>query len=275
MFGNLLPKVNLVDLPMGLGEHLDELRRRLVLPIAMFIVLFIIGFCYEGTLKIILVGPLLHAIRIVGPETATRVGLDLEQGPRVLTTFGMGESAMLSMDVAMIFAVVLTIPVLLYELWAFIATGLKRVERLLGLLLVPAGVAMFYLGLVFAYFIGLPYLQAWLIEWTANDPTMRHMDLRSATYYVDFLQFGIAFGLICDIPWLVVVLVRVGFVKREWLIKHRRIVVVANLALAAIITPTGDATTLLICFAPMQLLYELGLLVSRFFVPKQAVTSDA
>jgi len=262
----MLPDI--FDLPMSLGDHLHELRRRLIVPIVAFVLLFMLGFAIDNQLKSFLIQPLLRAVDLVGIETATKVGLDPARGERMLTVFGVGESVMLSMNVAFVFAIALTIPIFLYQVWAFVATGLKVKERALGLLFVPAGVACFYIGLVIAYFWGLPLLQAWLISWTAGDPLVYRMELRSVSYFTDFLQFGIAIGLIFDIPWLVVVLVRVGLVTPQWLAKRRRFIVLGNIVLAAGLTPTADATTLFITFVPMQILFELGLLVSRLFVPK-------
>ncbi len=266
MIKGLLPDI--FDLPMSLGDHLHELRRRLIVPIVAFVLLFMVGLAIDNQLKSFLIQPLLRAVNLVGIETATKVGLDPARGERMLTVFGVGESVMLSMNVAFVFAIALTIPIFLYQAWAFVATGLKVKERALGLLFVPAGVACFYVGLVIAYFWGLPLLQAWLISWTAGDPLVHHMELRSVSYFTDFLQFGIAIGLIFDIPWLVVVLVRVGMVTPQWLAKNRRFIVMGNVILAAGLTPTSDATTLFITFVPMQILFELGLLVSRMVVPK-------
>jgi sec-independent protein translocase protein TatC len=272
MLGGLIP--SLADMPMSLGDHLDELRRRLIFPVIAFVVLFIVGFALDNQLKEILVQPLLRAIDIVGPETAAKVGFDPSKGTRILTVFGVGESAMLSMRVAMIFAISATIPIFLYQAWAFVAVGLKSKERALGLLFVPAGAVCFYIGLVFAYYWGLPYLQAWLISWTANDVMIGQMDLRATTYFGDFLQFGVAIGLIFDIPWLVVVLVRVGMVTPAWLATKRRYVVLVNIVLAAMLTPTSDATTLMITFIPMQMLFEVGLFVSRLFQPRSAILNN-
>lgn len=273
MIKGLLP--DLLDIPMGLGEHLDELRRRIITPVIAFVLLLVLGFILDNQLKEFLVQPLLHALVIVGPEVAAKAGLDATRGTKILTVFGVGESAMLSMKVATVFAVVFTIPIFLYQAWMFVAIGLKARERALGLLFVPAGIACFYIGLVFAYFLGLPYLQAWLINWTANDVMVGSMDLRAATYFGDFIQFGVAIGLVFDIPWLVVVLVRIGWVTPKWLAERRRFIVLANVVLAAIITPTSDASTLMITFVPMQFLFEVGLFVSRFIKPKPVpVESD-
>lgn len=269
----LLP--SLMDMPMSLGDHLDELRRRIIFPIIVFVLLFIVGFALDNQLKVILVQPLLRAVDLVGPETAARVGLDASKGVRMLTVLDIGESAVLSMKVALIFALAVTIPVFLFQAWGFVAVALKPKERALGLLFVPLGVACFYVGLIFAYYVGLPFLQAWLISWTARDAIVGQMDLRAVSYFGNFLQFGIAIGLIFDIPWLVVVLVRVGLVTPQWLAQRRRFVILVTLVLAAAITPTSDATTLMITFVPMQLLFEIGLLASRLVVPKAIPAESA
>ena len=151
----------------------------------------------------------------------------------------------------------------LYHVWRFVAVGLKNRERRLGFLFIPAGVLFFYIGLVGGYFLGLPYFYAFLIEFMARDITAVYQ-LRQSEYVDTFTLWTLACGLIMDIPWLVVVLVRVGMLTPAKIAAHRKLIVVGNLVLAAIITPTADLASLAALFVPMQVLFEIGLLASRF-----------
>ena len=260
----MLPKLlpDLVDMPMGLGDHLHELRRRLVMPIACLVVAFIAAMAVQDRLKLLLVQPLRWALEILGPEVTTKLGID-PTSDRLLTSFSLGESTMLSMSVAMDAAVLVTIPVLLWQLWSFVATGLKREERRLAFLFVPFGVILFYVGAVVGYFWGLPYMFAWLVQWEASDPTAREALFGMALYHELFVNMTLCFGLIMDIPWAVMVLVRVGFVSVAQFSRLRRYVAIINVILAAMITPTTDLVSLMVMFIPMQLLFEGGLLASR------------
>lgn len=267
----LLPDMlpSLADMPMSLGDHLHELRRRLVWPIITFVAIFIAAFAFQVELKHILLWPLKRAIAIVGPEIAGTVGFRVDAGDRMLFVLELAESTTTAVRISMIAAMTATLPVFLFHLWRFISVGLKHKERRLGFLFIPAGVLFFYIGLVGGYFVGLPYFYAFLIDFMARDTTAVYQ-LRQSEYVDTFTVWTLACGLIMDIPWLVVVLVRVGLLTPAKIAENRKLILIGNLVLAAIITPTADLASLLAMFIPMQLLFEIGLLASRFAVPKTA-----
>jgi sec-independent protein translocase protein TatC len=258
---NLLP--HLVDMPMSIGDHLHELRRRLMMPIIMLGVFFIGAFYFQAQLKVIFLKPVVWAIQMY-PKNAELVGLPTDGSTRFLHAFGFSESAMVSMSVSFYTALFLTIPVLVYQIWKFVSTGLLPKEQRLAFLFVPAGILFFYAGTLVGYFFGLPFYYAWLIEWTAHDPTST-FTLRQYEYQDSFVLMTICFGLIADIPWLVMVLVRVGFVTPATLARHRKIVIMVNVVVASLITPP-DGGSMLAMILPLQLLFELGLVLSRLML---------
>ena len=257
-----------IDLPMSLGGHLGELRRRILPPLLVLAVGFILGFAFHAQLKLIMIRPLQQAIAIVGPEVAARLHLPTDGTTRLFMVTDLGESAVNAATIAIYAALALAIPVLLWELWRFVAVGLKPVERRLAFLFLPAAVLCFYAGMVIGYFLGLPWFYAWLIQFTDSDPTA-YIQLRQGDYIDSFFNWTVAFGLILDIPWAVMVLVRTGLVKPAQLARARRWVILANVILAAMLTPGSDMASLLALFVPMQALFEVGLLASRFLVPSQ------
>ncbi len=267
---NLLP--HLIDMPMALGDHLEELRRRLIVPVLAFVALFIVGFAFWGDLMLVMVEPLRRAAALV-PEQAKHFNLDPES-PRLLQAIGLSESLVLSVKISATAALAATIPIFVYQLWMFVAIGLKRNERALGFLFIPAAVVFFYGGIVLGFFYGLPYFYAWMIAFSAMNPALHALDLRLETYWDDFLAWTVCFGLIMDIPWLVMVLVRVGVVTREFLASKRKFIVLINIVCAAIITPGADVTMLLATFVPMQLLFETGLFFSRFLAQRPVIEDD-
>lgn len=261
-----------IDIPMGLGDHLDELRRRLMWPVITVCLLFVVGFAFQAQLKLAMLWPLLRAIQLV-PESAKLVGLPLDGNPRILQVLSLQESASTAAQISFYGALAGAAPVVLWHIWQFVAVGLTRKERRLAFLFVPFGVIMFYLGGLLGYFFGLPYFYAFLIDYTAGDPTAL-IQLRQEEYVDTFFMWTVAFGLIMDIPWLIIVLVRTGMLTPQQISKARKIVIMINLIAAAMITPGSDALSLMALFIPMQILFEGGLLASRFFVPKPTAPDE-
>ncbi len=268
----------LIDIPMGLGDHLHELRRRLVVPLIAILVIFIASFAFQNQLKQVMVHPLKRAVQLVGVKTAMEVGLVKSQAEfdgimltplRCLSVLSIAESTSTAVKVSIAAAITVALPLLLHQLWQFVAIGLTSRERRLAFLFVPLGVIFFYGGTLLGYFFGLPYLYSFLINFTAGDQTAIYQ-LRQSDYVDDFITWTVSLGLIMDIPWLVMVLVRSGMIHPNVISKARKYIVAANLLLAACLTPTSDLFSLAALFVPMQFLFEVGLFASRFMVPRKA-----
>jgi sec-independent protein translocase protein TatC len=266
---------SLVDMPMGLGDHLHELRRRLFLPLAMIGIVAVAAFALQDYIKRTTVWPLKRSVQIVGYDTAVSVGLVKDRAEfdgimghswRALEVLSVAESTSTAAKLSLAAAIAVSLPILLWQIWGFVAVGLKEKERRLVFFFVPLGVIFFYIGAVVGYFVGLPHLYAALIWFTASDSTAVYR-LRQSEYFDDFITWTICLGLIMDIPWLVMVLVRSGLMKPATIAKARRYVIAFNVVLAACITP--EVISMLAMFASMQLLFESGLLASRFMVPKK------
>ncbi len=256
-----------IDIPMGLGDHLDELRRRVIWPVITVAVLFIAAFAFQAQLKLVMIWPLQRAIHLVGDTEAKLVGLPIDGSPRMLQVLSLSESVSASAEIALYLALAVAAPVVLWHLWHFIAVGLTAKEKRLAFIFVPLGVIFFYAGTIAGYFFGMPYFYAFLIDATAADPTVI-INLRLSDYLETFFLWTVAFGLIMDIPWLIIVVVRTGMMTPQQIAKGRKFAIIINLIAAAMITPGSDLMSLLSLFVPMHLLFEGGLLVSRFFVPK-------
>lgn len=200
-------------------------------------------------------------ILVTSHQEAIRMGIEKAES-RILQALHPSESAMSSVSISFHAALALTIPFLLWHLWQFIAVALKESERSLAFLFVPLGVILFYCGGLLGYFWGLPYYYAWLIEWTVSDPTISSQMFRQYEYWSHFQFMTIVFGLLMDIPWLVMVLVRVGIVTVEKLSSWRRGIIVLNAAICGIVAPP-DAVSMLVMMVPVQILFEGGMLASR------------
>jgi sec-independent protein translocase protein TatC len=269
----------LPDIPLPLGEHLDELRRRLVWPIVIFGVIFVAAFNFDAELKQVFVQPIIHAARIADAAdagSAAKAGVVVPQdgGMRMFKTLDLSESMGVSMSLALWAGLAISIPFLVQQLYMFIAVGLKARERQLAFILVPAAVLCFYGGIAFGYYVGLPYMYAWFIEWQANDP-ISAFELQLAAYRDTFFFYTIMFGLLFDVPWAVVVICRVGLVTPQVLAKYRRIIFFISSIVAALIAP-GDFFSMVALMFPTYLLFEVGLLAAYIIGgPKQKDPADA
>jgi sec-independent protein translocase protein TatC len=249
-----------VDVPMSLGDHLEELRRRLVWPLITLGLVFFTAFAFESRLQELFVKPLEWAYHI-NPENAQKVGMKL---PIKLQTLELMEAVMASMMVSFYAAFFLTFPVVTYHLWRFISVGLLSREKRLAFLFVPAGIMFFYAGTLVGYFIGLPAFYSFMIKWAANNPIVEfHLQLKS--YHHNFVMMTMVFGLVADIPWLIMVMVRVGFVSVDQLLKHWKVSIFVCTGIAAVVAPP-DAISMVIMMIPLFGLFFLGVGLSALMM---------
>ncbi len=230
---------------MTLVDHLDELRRRLAWCLLAVVLGSGVGFAFAGHLLEFLKRP---------------SGVLLPQ----LAFFSPTEALGAYMRVAVTFGVVVALPVLLYEVWAFIESALTRTERLLGLLFVWLGSLLFAGGVAFAYAVLLPVSLRVLL--TIGSPSL--MPMISVSRYLSFVcGLLLACGAVCELPLVIMLLTKLGVVTPQALRQQRGVALVAILVVAAILTPTTDAISLLLMALPLAALYELSILLACFVCP--------
>ena len=165
------------------------------------------------------------------------------------------------MRVALFTGIALAMPVILYEIYAYIDPALypneRRFVRAIGL---PV-LGLFVLGMAFCYFVLLPRAIPFLINFGGD---VIDNQLRAADYLSFVTTFILGMGLVFEVPVVIWALIRVGIVKRAWLSKQRRYVFLLSFIIAAFLTPTPDPFNQTLVAIPMYLLYELGLLLGRF-----------
>jgi len=157
------------------------------------------------------------------------------------------------------------LPVVMYQLWAFIAPGLYLHERKLILPLVVSSYTLFIIGMAFAYFLVFPTVFKFMASY--NAPLGAEMSTDIDNYLSFAMTTFLAFGITFEVPVVVVVLVRMGMVPLAKLKEIRPYVIVGAFVISAVVTPP-DVLSQLLLAVPMALLYELGLLIARFYVPK-------
>ena len=175
------------------------------------------------------------------------------------------------LKLALFAAVMITMPWLLYQAWAFVAPGLYRREKKLALPLLVSAVVLFYAGCAFAFFIVLPAVFGFLTAVTPEGVAM----MTDINAYLNFvLVIFLAFGISFQLPVALVILVLLGWVTPAQLREWRGYAVVGIFILAAVITPPDVISQLLLAI-PMCLLYEAGIIASRMLVRREGEAPDA
>ena len=232
-------------------SHLFELRDR-VIKAGLAIIIVFVGLVYWAPdIFHLFAQPLLQALPVGGKMIVTDVT----------------GSFFVPMKVTMLVAFIIALPVVMYQLWAFIAPGLYIHERKLILPLVVSSYSLFIIGMAFAYFLVFPTVFKFMASY--NAPLGAEMSTDIDNYLSFAMTTFLAFGITFEVPVVVVVLVRMGMVPLAKLKEIRPYVIVGAFAISAIVTPP-DVLSQLLLAVPMTLLYELGLLVARFYVPKSS-----
>jgi sec-independent protein translocase protein TatC len=225
---------------MTLVDHLTELRTRIVRSILAVVVGSAIGFAVAPAIKEFLVGPL--------PASALP-----------LQVLGPGDAFGIQLRIAVVVGVILAMPVLLYQLWAFVAPGLTPTERRALRPWIPLALFFFVLGVSIAYVI-LPFAIGFLLAFT-DEVIVAHL---AAPPYFDFVTtMFLAFGLLMEFPIVLYALARVGILSSARLSSSRRMVILGIAIFAAVATPGGDLVSPTILGGTMYLLFELTLIAIR------------
>lgn len=224
-------------------SHLIELRQRLLKAVLAVGAVLLCLLPFANKLYALLAEPLLRNLPAGGQLVAIEVASPF----------------FTPLKLAFCTALVVAMPVVLYQLWAFVAPGLYRHEKRLGLPLLVSSVFLFYLGGAFAYFLVLPMVFSFLAKITPQGVAM----MTDIGKYLDFvLVIFFAFGLCFEVPVAVVILVALGWVTPAQLNESRGYVIVGAFVVAAILTPP-DVVSQVMLAIPMCLLYEVGIIAAR------------
>ncbi len=225
-------------------SHLVELRSRLVKAALAIVVVFICLAPFSSQIYDIMATPMLRA---------------LPEGTKMIAT-GVITPFLVPIKVTLLAAFVLALPVVLYQMWAFVAPGLYSHEKKLALPIISSSFILFLIGIAFCYFFVFGTVFRVINEMAPKSVTVAP-DIDS--YFGFVMTMFIAFGVTFEVPVVVVVLVRLGLVSVATLRSIRPYVIVASFVIAAIITPPDPGSMMLLA-VPLVLLYEVGLLVARF-----------
>ena len=227
------------DSVMSLVDHLGELRTRLFRSILAVAIGAILGFAVSDQVISVLRSPI--------------------PGESPLFFTGLGDAFVIKVKIGIVIGIVLAMPILLYQLWAFISPGLTPNERRAARPWIPVALFFFALGVGIAYLV-LPYAALFLISFESADLK----SLITAGPYFDFVTtMFLAFGLVMEFPILLVGLSRVGILSSQRLTSARRFVILGIAIFAAMATPGGDLVSPFVLGGTMYLLFELTVLFIR------------
>ncbi len=231
---------------MSLLEHLNELRKRLVWVFAAVAICTVIGFVFAESILDYLLIPYAEATGSAADTT--------------LQTLRPTEGLETFFKVSLLFGGVLAMPVILVQFWLFISPGLKPEEKRYIYVFVPSSLALFVLGMAFAWFVLAPAAIFFLANFM---PQIFNSDWTSQEYISFVLRMIFWLGVSFQIPIVVYFVARVGLVTSRMLLDQWRIAVVLIAVLAAMITPSIDPVTMLLTMAPLIVLYILSIGLAR------------
>lgn len=228
---------------MPITQHLITLRRHLFKTVGLLVVIFLCLLPFAQQTYQLLSEPL----RAQLPITSTMIATD------VTATF------LAPFKLNFFIALLIAMPFILYQIWAFIRPALYQKEKSLALPLLVSSIVLFYAGIAFAYFITLPSILHFFIT-IAPETVAPMTDISS--YLVFCLKLFLVFGFSFEIPIITLLLILTGSVSTQDLAEKRRFIIVGCFFIAMFITPP-DALSMLMLAVPMWLLFELGLVIGK------------
>ncbi len=233
---------------MTLWEHLEELRRRLIISIAVIFVGFIVCWFYREPLFDIIQAPFLKYV---------------SKGEK-LSFVALTEPFLVYMKLSALAAIILTSPIVITQVWLFISPGLYKKERRYAIPFIFFGTLFFLSGCLFSYYFVFPFACRYFLEVGKNF----HQVVRVNDYFSLFSKMILSIGLIFETPILAFFLARIGIINHHFLIAKLKYAILIAFVISAIITPTPDMVTQTFLAVPIILLYLVSILIAWIFGKK-------
>jgi sec-independent protein translocase protein TatC len=237
---------------MTLIEHLDELRSRIIKVAIAFFGVAIVAWFFRERIFDFLLAPAGDAL------------------DGKLSVTGVTEQLFTDLKLALYVGFVLTIPVLLYQIWAFVAPAVGDLGRAFTYTIITLASMLFLAGIVFGYYVVLPVGTQLLLNW---DPERYDLVITSQFYLQFTTRFLLAFGIVFELPAATYVAAKLELVDAPLLRKYRKHAIIVNLILAAALTPSPDPFSMILMGIPMLAMYELSIVIARHVNPTTEVTA--
>jgi sec-independent protein translocase protein TatC len=248
-----------VEERLTLFEHLDELRKRLTWAILALAVGVIIAAIFNSIVFELLLWPLKQVPNL--PAASYK-----------MTTFSPAEPFMTSLKVWVIVGILLAAPFLVWQFWAYVGPAFTSTEKRYFYPVVIATTLLFLGGVAFSYLIVLPAGLRWLLSFGSGNFNVQN---RASDYFTFVAIFILAFGVVFELPVVLVLLAKVGVIDDKFLRRNRRYAILIAAIVAAVITPSQDAFSMLAMFIPLVVLYEISIPLARIVKPKAHLETDS
>jgi sec-independent protein translocase protein TatC len=243
------------DERLSLYEHLDELRKRIFWSVIVLAVGVLVAAIFTDRLFDLLLYPL-QQVPNLDPQAYK------------IATFSPTEPFMISLKVWVVAGILMASPFLIWQLWAYVGPAFTSNEKKYFYPIVFATSALFLGGVVFGYLVVLPRGLQFLLGFNAGSFNIQN---RASDYFTFVALFILAFGAVFEMPVILVLLAKVGVIDDKFLRKHRRYAIIICAVVAAVITPSQDAFSMLAMFIPLLILYEVSIPLARMVQPKKEV----
>ncbi|MBY0145363.1 twin-arginine translocase subunit TatC [Neobacillus niacini] len=231
------------DKELQLVDHLDELRKRIIISAVAFVIFFIVGFIYVTDIYDWIVRDLDVKLIVLGPSD-------------IIWVYFM---------IATVIAIAGTIPVLASQLWMFVKPALKPIEKRITLSYIPALFILFIVGLAFGYFVIFPMVLEFLVKMGAD---MFVTNFTAEKYFRFLMNMTLPFGVLFELPAVVMFLTALGIINPFVLSKIRKYAYFVLILIAIVITPPDFMSDFVVTL-PLLLLYEISINLSKVVYKKR------
>ena len=233
---------------MSLINHLDALRKRIII----ILITLIVTSC----------GAYYYSEKIVNFLTSSA-------GKLYYIT--PAEAFFAHMKVSFVVGFMISLPIIIHQIWLFIAPGLRKSERKAGIYLIPASIFLFFIGISFSYFAVLPAAMSFFIGFQTDSL----QPMLSLGQYLSFvLSFILPFGFVFQLPIVIIILTKFGIVNPVSLQKQRKYVLLIAFVIGAIVSPTPDILSQFMIAVPTMLLFEISLFLAKYMVKSKEKSEE-
>lgn len=225
------------DKELNLIDHLDELRKRLIISAVAFVAFFIVGFMYVEEIYSWFVRDLDVKLIVLGPSD-------------IVWIYFM---------IATLIAIAGTIPIIAFQIWLFVKPALKPIERRISLSYIPALFILFIVGLAFGYFVIFPTVLNFLVELSGD---MLVTNFTADKYFRFIMNMTLPFGILFELPVVVMFLTSLGVINPYVLTKIRKYAYFVLIVISVIISPPDFMSDVLVTI-PLLILYEISINLSK------------